>query len=207
MKIAIVTGLPREARIAAGAGLDVACRGPGPDGARQAAGELAARGADWLVSFGYAGGLSPDLAAGDLVVPTAVLDQAGRRWTCAGLPGFPMAGLLLGADRVMASRAEKGGSAGLAAAVDCESHAVAAVASARGIGFSVVRVVVDAAGMALPAASLVAVDRSGRLRPAALLAALLRRPGDLPGLLRLAAASRSADRTLTVAALRLARLG
>jgi adenosylhomocysteine nucleosidase len=89
-----------------------------------------------LVSFGLAGALSPDLAAGDLVSARLIVDAAGRTlWA-----GEPVAvtgartAVLLAADRVVddpAERAELARRTG-ADAVDMESGALAATGRLAG---------------------------------------------------------------------------
>ena len=89
-----------------------------------------------------------------------------------------------------------------AAAVDMESLAVAEVAAAHGLPFLAVRVIVDTAGDALPAAVL-AATRSGRVHIGRLIGALALAPAQIPGLLRLAQRYRAASRSLAA----LARVG
>src|SRR5215813_8208201 len=79
-----VTSLALEARIALGPGVSVICN----QGSRLVAALEAAiaRGATGIISFGIAGGLAPDLAAGDWVVGAAVrVGQSrvptDRNWT------------------------------------------------------------------------------------------------------------------------------
>jgi adenosylhomocysteine nucleosidase len=86
-----------------------------------------------------------------------------------------------------------------AAVVDMESGAVAAVATAAGLPFAVLRVVCDPAGRDLPPAALVALDGDGAIAALGVLASLLRHPGQIPALLRLArdaAAARTGLRAL-----------
>ena len=68
--------------------------------------------------------------------------------------------------------------------VDMESGAVAKAARAAGLPFCVIRSVADPASRALPAAALAGLDAEGNARPLAVMAGLLRRPQDLPGLIR-----------------------
>ena len=203
LSIGVVTGLAREAEIARAAGLAVRCEGPGPDAARRAALALADAGAALLVSFGYAGGLDPGVPAGTLLLPARVVDGAGREWPCVARLD-PPAGTLIGTDRPVTDAGSKRRLAATAMAVDCESHAVAAVAQARGLSFCVVRAVVDDGGTGLPGAALAGVDAQGRVRMAVLMRALMLSPRDLPAVIRLAAAARRADRSLGRAAGRLA---
>jgi adenosylhomocysteine nucleosidase len=114
----------------------------------------------------------------------------------------PETGVLLTADRLAASAADKAGLAAQwgAVAVDMESAAVAAVAHELDVPFLCVRAIADPAEMALPRALLRATDAAGAVRRVALLGELLGRPGDVGTLLRLASHFRAALRTLARAA-------
>lgn len=83
-----------------------------------------------------------------------------------------------------------------AVAVDMESAQLAAVAAGIGIPFIALRVVLDAHDETLPASIASGVDRNGNTTPLRLLTALLGRPGDIVGLLRLAARLRTANTRL-----------
>ena len=160
-----------------------------------------------ILSFGIAGGLDPALASGALLVGDAVLD-AGEVLPCD--PAWAAAwairtgarrGTLAASDAVIGSAAAK---AALhrrtgALAVDMESGAAARFAQMHGIPFAALRAVADPAGHALVPSAAVGLDADGRPAPTRVLASLLRRPQDLPGLIRIAGQSRRA-----LAALRLA---
>lgn len=188
--LGIVVGLMAEARLARGLGCQVGVGGGDAQGAAAAAGRLVQAGASGLVSFGLAGGLSPDLRAGDVIVPEGVLDHAGRRWTVdptlSARFGVP-AGWLLAATGIIATRAAKRESweqTG-AAAVDLESGAVAMVAAEHRLPFAVLRAICDPADRGLPPAAMTALDTQGRIRAGALMRSLARHPGQLAGLIAL----------------------
>jgi adenosylhomocysteine nucleosidase len=198
--LGIVTGLAAEARLAARLGHALA-GGGFPDGAAHAAARLADDGARALLSFGLAGGLSPALLPGMVMIPALVMtsqtvftpDAALLAWLGGG------SGTLLAVDHVVSSHAAKLAlrQATDADAVDMESGAVAAVARARGLPFAVLRAICDPAGADLPPAALVTLDARGAIGAARLMGSLLRHPGQLPLLLRLAgdaAAARAALR-------------
>ncbi|MEX1204149.1 MAG: hypothetical protein WEB85_02750 [Dongiaceae bacterium] len=196
-RIGIVTGLAAEAawaRRAAGPAALVACAGG--DAARAAA-RLIEAGAGALLSFGLAGGLDPSLPSGYLVVAECVI-AGGRRiavdaaWRerVAAEPrlGPRVVAALAGSDRPVLSVAAKRAlfAATGAAAVDMESHAVAAAAAAAGVPFLALRAIADPAGRAVPAAALAGLDAEGRVRAGAILAELMRAPGLIPAFAALA---------------------
>ena len=111
---------------------------------------------------------------------------------------------MLGADRVIASAAEKRAlfAGAEAVAVDMESHGVALVAPTP---FVILRVVADAADQAIPRAATAGFGADGRVRTGAVLASLARRPWELADLIRLGLASHRATRTARRAAAGLSR--
>jgi hopanoid-associated phosphorylase len=204
--IGVVTGLGAEARCLGGLEVAVACSGGRPARARAEATRLLAEGAASLVSFGLAGGLSPAVASGDLVLADAVVLPNGERiatdlaWRSrlSALIGFtgraPHQAAVAGSDRLLATVAAKRAlfAATGALAVDMESHAVAEVAHAAGRQFLVLRAIADPAEQTLPRAATVALGPSGEVRLLAVARTLLERPAELPALLRLGGQSRRA---------------
>ena len=73
-----------------------------------------------------------------------------------------------------------------ALAVDNESHVVASVAAARGLPMAAARVIMDPATRQIPAAALASMRANGTIDLAALIHAIMRRPDELPLLLRTA---------------------
>ncbi len=140
------------------------------DGARAAERGLAAlfdaAPAGRLLVLGVGGGLSPGLAAGDLVAGRRVVDEEGREvaasdpdWLAAAVAAGSIAGTALTAPRILVTPEEKRAAwrslpaiwrEDGPATVDLESAVYARLAAARGIPFLVVRAVVDAADEALP---------------------------------------------------------
>jgi adenosylhomocysteine nucleosidase len=187
--------------------------GARPDLAREAAGRLAASGCTHLLSYGLAGGLDPALTPGTLLLPEIVLGPellpVDPAWHARALERFkdltPITAPLAGVEEAIASpkakqdlRARTG-----AASVDMESQHLGRAAQAAALPFLVLRVVADTAAHGLPPAALVGVRPDGGTDIGAVLRALLRRPGQLPALLRLGSAAGAANRTL----LRCAHLG
>jgi adenosylhomocysteine nucleosidase len=199
--IGVITGLRAEARsLSALTGLRIVCSGSNPQQARRLAVELIDEGARGLLSFGLAGGLSPAVRPGDLLLPEAVVLPAGarlptdREW-CGRLAARLSAlaphvhrGTLAGSDRLLATIAAKRElhAATGALAVDMESHGIAETATHAGLPFVVIRAVADPFDQLLPRAASTAIGSDGEVRLRAVARALLERPGELGALLRLA---------------------
>ncbi|RVU21496.1 phosphorylase [Methylobacterium oryzihabitans] len=200
-----VTGLAREARLAAGPGVATIGAGGDPERLRAMLLSRGQPGCRAVVSFGIAGGLDPALKPGDVVVASGVVTAQGRVPAHAAsaaaligrLSGAPMrvvAADLAGVDAAVlspAAKAELHAATG-AAAVDMESHVAAAFAQAHGVPFCAVRVVCDPAGRALPAAIAKALKPNGEPDLLAVLSAVARRDAKVGGLVRLARDSSAA---------------
>lgn len=192
--IVTVVGLAFEARIVARAGMPVICGGDGNTLAA-ALDKAVLRGCTGLVSFGVAGGLSPDVRPGTCVVASAVLWGSRRHatdtaWSRSLIQAIPDAvhGTILGVSSAVAHTDEKQSlyRATGALAVDMESHIVAEAAAAHGLPMIAIRAVTDPAERAVPRAALAAVRANGTVDFVALMRALARRPREIPALLRTA---------------------
>jgi len=189
-----VAGMAFEARIAARAGTRAICVGNAPklaDSLARAIGDDCCG----LISFGLAGGLSPELQAGTCVVGSTIVTGTARFTTdrdwarnlLQAIPGAVHGGIvgvhapIAHPDAKRALHASTG-----AMAVDTESHVVASVAAARGIPVAAVRVITDSAQYALPQCALAAVRADGTIDIAALIRSIVKTPGELPMLLRTA---------------------
>jgi adenosylhomocysteine nucleosidase len=186
----------------------LAVSGIGTAAARAAARALVSARVAALMTFGLAGALDPDLAAGTIILPGELISPDGTRLvTCKawreriadslGSVGAVRTDTLLTSARAIETPREKAAAfrdTG-AAAVDMESAAVAEVAAAHGLPFIAVRVIVDTAGDALPP-SVVAASRSGRVQIGRLIAALVAAPGEVAALIRLARRYRTAMHAL-----------
>ena len=183
--------------------------GMGRERARQAGQKLAEAGADCLVGFGSAGALAPALRPGDLVL-AAEVHEAGRNFTVnAGLTesvmkwlsrnGFTVHnGPLACAAQPVATVEDKQevfAQTG-AMAVDMESAGVFDAARRNGLPAFVLRVIIDAAHVALPDAVLQRVDEFGEVDTRGLALDLARSPAQIPAVIRLACAARRAGRTM-----------
>src|SRR5262249_51450492 len=192
--VSALVGLDFEARIAAGPGVFVICRGNGAE--LETSLSLAIKsGCRRFISFGVAGGLAPHLRPGDWVVASSIVDaqevrptdQAWSRKILTMLPGAGYAPIIgvdtpVGDPKVKRSIHVDTG----AAAVDMESHHIARLASSHGISFAAVRVVLDPAHRRGPAAAPARLRRDGGISVMGILRELTARPSQLSGLLRLA---------------------
>ena len=215
--LGIVVAMEREARVVHAAlatrGLAsrarVAVSGIGPRRAGEAAQALAAGGASALVVFGLAGALVDGIAAGDVLIPRRVCDAEGAVFeggdphalaATVRLHGLVTVhdALLVSVARAVLTREDKRALAAAsgAVAVDMESAAVASVARAAGLRWTVLRTVSDAADRALPQCAVHGVDGHGRVRALALAAAIARRPWELGALFALGRDVRHAQRML-----------
>ena len=190
--IALV-GLAFEARIAAGPGALVVCRGHEMSDLLQLTIQSGCRG---IISFGVAGGLAPDLIPGDCIVASAIIDHPAVRptdplWSRRLADMIPDArhGPIMGVNSVVSDPADKRKLHAFthAVAVDMESHLVARLADAHGLAFAAVRVIVDPAHQAVPPAALLAMAPGGSTDVSAMLWEILARPSQVSPLMRLAA--------------------
>jgi adenosylhomocysteine nucleosidase len=197
----VVSGLAREAAIAAGPGIVNVVGGGNGQRLARLLDEALAGGARGVLSFGIAGGVAPGLAPGSLVIAESVVsgedrfatDPAWRNRLAAALPQASVASIA-GIERPAADRAAKRAfheTLGVVA-VDMESHIAARLAAARGLPFAVLRAVADPAERNLPPAALIALKPDGTPDLGAVLLSLMRSPAQLPGLLRLAFDARAA---------------
>ncbi len=199
--LAFVVGLKAEARLLRPLSRKVFVGGGTARGAADAARRALAAGATSLVSFGLAGGLSPDITAGAIIVPSAVLFR-GRH-----LPADPELSAALGGVTVRALLASEAVVASIAGkaerwqgtnaeAVDLESGAVAEAARQASVPYAVLRAVCDPAGRALPPAAVGALNSSGGVGVFRLAASLILQPWQIGVLLALSRDARAARRAL-----------
>jgi len=201
--VVAVTSIALEARIARGPGVTVLCE----HSLRLRAALEAAieRGASGVISFGVAGGLKPGLFAGDCIVASSVragedLIATDPAWSRSLLAAIPEAihAEIAGADAVLMNPSHKRevhARTG-AVAVDMESHIAAKVAHAHRLPFAACRIVIDAAHRTLPPAAAVALNEDGTTDLGAVLRSIMRKPHQLPDLIRTARDARVAWRAL-----------
>jgi len=207
-QLGIVTGLVSETDCLRDIGraglLAIRCAGADARRARVSARELADAGCVALVSFGLAGGLDPALRSGDVILADrvagkGVILRADEAWHArAGAllqeeTGVTV-GLLAGADVMVGTPEEKRRlheETG-AIAVDMESPVVAATARQFNLPFLAVRVIADTADGRVPNWLSEVIDEVGAVKTGTFCTGLLRRPGDVPDIVRLAGANRRA---------------
>jgi adenosylhomocysteine nucleosidase len=153
-----------------------------------------------VISAGFAGALRPELAVGDLILASEVVDTTGRTWPMTASLDWDSSirrGRVLTSPSLIGDPCEKRrlGERCNAVAVEMEAALVAAWCQERGVPFACVRVISDAVTTPLSPA-LLDVLAEGNVRFGRLIRALLRRPSLLGELFRLAAATRTAARRL-----------
>jgi adenosylhomocysteine nucleosidase len=198
--VIVVVGMAFEARIAAGAGVNVICSGDGRNLAAVLARTItearaSSEGCRGVVSFGVAGGLAPDLRPGTCIVGSAILSDGIRMatdddWSRELLGSLPEAihGPLLGVSAPVAHPEAKRAlylKTG-AMAVDMESHIVARSSAEFGLPMVAIRVITDPAVRVLPQAAVAAMRANGTTDIAAMIRSVMKRPRELPALVRTA---------------------
>jgi adenosylhomocysteine nucleosidase len=195
-----VTGLSKEAKIVGVADV-VAVAGGG--NAKSLAEKLNALHGDirGVISIGLAGALSPLLKVGDVVIADQIITGT-ESWDCHG--GWRVRlmarlahahqGLVFGSDVIIEKAETKSGlhTATGALAVDMESQVAARFAQERNLPLAGLRVISDDAAHVLPPAALVAMKPDGGIAITHVLGSLLRRPQQLPALIRTARTSNKA---------------
>ncbi len=200
MTVLAVTGLSKEAGIVGVAGVIAVAGGGDGDGL---AAKLKALHGDisGVISIGLAGALSPHLKVGDVVIAEKVITGA-ESWDChAGwrnrlvsrLPQVHQ-GQLFGSDVIIDKAETKSGlhEATGALAVDMESQIAARFAASRNLPLAGLRIISDDATHVLPPAALVAMRPDGGIAIGRVLGSLLRKPTQVPALIRTARSSNQA---------------
>jgi hopanoid-associated phosphorylase len=205
-RIGVVTGLASEAVVATAMlgdtspSVEIVCAGASASRADRLARQLVANGAEALLSFGIAGALAPDLDCGDLVIADGVRSTNGNDYAChaawraalsvelarSALPHRQGAVLASARALMLANDKQKAYRDSGCLAVDMESGAVAAVAADAGLPFLAVRAIADRAQDSLPTLVENAVRPDGMPAIGRALAGMIRRPGEIPAVLRLA---------------------
>jgi adenosylhomocysteine nucleosidase len=168
--------------------------GIGGDSASEAIRWALSGATDLCISSGFAGALRPDFSVAETLAARVVC-RAGRELAVASDRYLFAAACDAGArpvDRFMTSRHlavradEKMSLSSEADAVEMESYVVLAEAARRGVRAVSVRAISDSASSSLPFDFDRMRDARGAIRLRSLLAQLVRKPQQLPALLRLA---------------------
>ncbi len=200
MTVIAVTGLAKEAEIVGVA--DVVAVAGGGD-ADSLAAKLNALHGDirGVISIGLAGALSPHLKVGDVVIADQILTgmetwDCHETWRVRLLSRLPHAhqGQLFGSDVIIEKPETKSGlyTTTGALAVDMESQVAARFAHARNLPLAGLRVISDDASHVLPPAALVAMKPDGGIALGRVLGSLVKKPTQIPALIRTARASNKA---------------
>jgi adenosylhomocysteine nucleosidase len=168
-----------------------------------------------LVSFGFAGGLEPQLARGTLVIGTALVPENGPLalavadqaltagfLAVAEAEGIPVQrGAIVTTQHLVADTASKFALRAQcgASAVDMETAGIVEVAREGGLPWVAVRAIVDGAEDSLPPACLTVLRDDGYVAVGPLLRTLCRSPHLLRYFLRLAGDTATARRRLSQA--------
>jgi hopanoid-associated phosphorylase len=200
--VIVVTGMAFEARIAAGPGVVVVTGGAANADAISLAVRQGCRG---IISFGIAGGLTPDLKPGACIVARSIV-TGDRKYhshrdcfdrLLAAIPGAIHADIA-GVAKPVCSPGDKRKMAVAtgAVAVDMESAGSAIAAFKHKLPFAALRVVADPSHRSLPPAALSERFLDGTTDLAAVWRSIAAQPSQLGGLLRLALDTRTARATL-----------
>src|ERR1700759_4361141 len=200
MTIIAVTGLTKEAKIVGVADVVAVAGGGDSDGLAK---KLDALHGDLrgVISIGLAGALLPHLKVGGGVIASTRLTglamwDCHEGWRVRLLSRLPHAhqGQIFGSDVIIENAETKSGlyDATGALAVDMESQVAARFAAKRNLPLAALRVISDDASHVLPPAALVAMKPDGGIALGRVLGSLLRKPTQVPALVRTARASNKA---------------
>ena len=200
--VIVVTGMAFEAGIAAGPGVVVVTGGAANANAISAAVRQGCRG---IISFGIAGGLTPDLRPGACIVARSIVTgdrkyHSHREWfdrLLSAIPGSIHADIA-GAETPVCSPGDKRKMAVAtgAVAVDMESAGSAIAALKHKLPFAALRVVADPSHRTLPPAALSERLINGATDLSAVWRSVVAQPSQCGGLLRLALDTRTARTAL-----------
>ena len=204
--IVAVTGLEREGRVVAGDDVRVVICGASGEVLRRklaAALDDSVRG---IISFGICGGLSPDLSPGYCIIASGIVRDRTRipvdaDWSARLQRLLPHAvsGPVAGIDALLRTAEEKSSLFAKTGALgaDMESHIAAEIAADHGTPFACLRAIADPASSDLPpAASSAVINENGTVNKGAVLRSLLAKPGQVPGLVRVARETNAAFNAL-----------
>ena len=214
-RVAFITGMQTEARclgvltryLPPEQRPYIHCAGPGPEQAAIACEHIDKQTISGIASIGVAGGLDPALAAGTILVPSALvtkdnqligIDPQWRANLSATLPFKPPSTLHMGVNVAITNTKDKERlfQEYKANAVDMESHILGKYAKERGLPFILIRIVADTAKHSIPEAALAGLNKTGSILPFQVLRRLVSNPGQIPSMLQLARNSKAAMNAL-----------
>jgi adenosylhomocysteine nucleosidase len=218
MKLGFVTGMLDEASCLDDIPKDrrpsIRCSGAVSANAYAHAKDLILENCDGLVSFGMAGGLSPNLRPGDIVISSSVISNSGKweaniSWSNALIDILKpeiknvSRGLVFSSDNPITTPGEKAqhATAFNAEIVDMESQAVARAAGEAGVKFIIIRVVADTYDRVIPNWVMRGIREDGSVNMPAIVVGTIAHPWHIPALSRLASDSRRAKKGLRRVAL------
>lgn len=200
MTILAVTGLKKEAEIVGGPGVVVVVGGGDGDGLKA---KLDALHGDisGVISIGLGGALATALKVGDVVLADRI-QTGSERWETHAVwlnrlaARLPQArtGTIFGSDVVIDQAQTKAAlhEVTQALAVDMESQVAARFATSRNLPLMALRVISDDATHVLPPAALVAMKPDGGIALGRILLSLMKKPAQIPALVRTGRASSKA---------------
>ena len=219
-QVGVVVALPEEAKALNVSGsipsihrlhpsVTVYMSGAGGEAAVRGISALVAAGCQKIVSFGTAAALSPNLQAGDWVLPekivtneqTFLVDTHWHQAIAQRVRRKPLIGDSYGLDQVVGPKEKQA----IFKQTNCllgdmESGAMAQECQRLGLPFCAIRVVVDDAVTAIPSVVTRALGPSGVVSIGRLILGLITHPWQLPSLLRLARQFSQAKQTMALVA-------
>lgn len=204
MTILAVTGMKKEADTIGTSGVVVVVGGGDGDGLAHKLDSLHGD-IQGVISIGLGGALLPLLKVGDVVIAERILTGA-EDWDCNAVWRNRLVSLLpdahqgnvFGSDVIIHQAKTKSGLYDTTGAlvVDMESQVAARFAAARDLPLAALRVISDDAGHVLPPAALVAMRADGGISIGKVLWSIVKKPAQIPALVRTGRASSKAFREL-----------
>ena len=190
----------------------VAHTGMGWHNTFQSAKQLLAFGVDQLIGWGTAAGLSPTVAAGDLIIPDAVIISEEKYSTHHEFnnkilkhiaPGLRWhKGLIYGANEVLDSVESKQEIFAKTRCIgaDMESGALAQAAIENKVPFTIIRAVSDPVYQSIPKSVEIGLEEDGGFNTKKFIKAISSRPQDWLPMVKLARNFKKARKTLNIVA-------
>lgn len=187
----------------------IAHAGAGPSNAEKATQELIKSGCSKLISWGCAAGLADSLKAGDLCLPKQLISnklqqlpihaewQQHTETILSNLHPF-YSGPLCESSSIVSKNTQKKQlhQATGSIALDMESAAIARIAKQTGIPYLVIRVIADPSDMNLPSVISLSMSNEGVINKKQLAINIIKKPFDIPGLIKLGIHFQTAQKKL-----------